>query len=119
MVQSAEGGKGKDNWERIIVVVRSPCQENDPADAHTNAHKAVLEPANPAWTWSMHLDAPGQRHRQQPIFGTANPGVGKQDTSSRGSVDTSKTRSDPQRVGMYNGERPIGAAKGKQTKTMA
>ena len=30
-----------------------------------------------------------------------------------------KTRSDPQRVGMCNGERPIGAAKGKQTNTMA
>ena len=34
-------------------------------------------------------------------------------------VDTTKTCSDPQRVGMYNGERPIGAAKGKQTNTMA
>ena len=29
------------------------------------------------------------------------------------------TRSDPQRVGMCSGERPIGAAKGKQTNTMA
>ena len=28
MVQSAEGGEGKDTRERIIVVVRSPCQEN-------------------------------------------------------------------------------------------
>ena len=36
-----------------------------------------------------------------------------------GGVDTTKTRSDPQRVGMYNGERPTGAAKGKQTNTMA
>ena len=33
-VQSAGGGKGKDKRERIIVVVRSPCQEHDPADAH-------------------------------------------------------------------------------------
>ena len=58
-------------------------------------------------------------HGQQPVSGTADPGVVKQDKSSRGSVDTTKTRSDPQRVGMYNGEGPIGAAKGKQTNTMA
>ena len=38
MVQRAEGGKGKDKGERFIVVVRSPCQENYPADAHTSAH---------------------------------------------------------------------------------
>ena len=117
MVQSAEGGKRKDKWERIIVVVRSPCQESYPADAHTSAHKSVLESANPAWT--VHLDAPGQRHRQQPVSGTADPGVVKQGMSSRGSVDTTKTCSDPHRVGMCSGERQIGAAKGKQTKTMA
>ena len=46
-------------------------------------------------------------------------GVVKQDTSSGGSVDTMKTRSDPQRVGLYNGERPRGAAKGKQPNTKA
>ena len=38
MVQSAEGGKGKDNRERINVVFRSPCVEKYPADAHTSAH---------------------------------------------------------------------------------
>ena len=27
----------------------------------------------PAWTRSVHLDAPGQRHGQQPISGTADP----------------------------------------------
>ena len=32
---------------------------------------------------------------------------------------TTQTRSDPQRVGMHNGKRPIRAAKGKQTNTMA
>ena len=42
-VQSAEGGEGKEKRERIIVVVRSPCQENYPADAHPSAHKPVLE----------------------------------------------------------------------------
>ena len=41
--------------ERIIVVVRSPCQENYPADAHPSAHKSVLESANPAWTRIVHL----------------------------------------------------------------
>ena len=117
-VQSAEGGEGKDKGERIIVVV-SPCQENDPADAHPSALKSVLESANPAWTRSVHLDAPGQRHGQQPVSGTADPGVAKQDKSSRGSVDTTKTRSDPQRVRTSSGERPIGAAKGKQSDTEA
>ena len=72
MVQSAEEGKGKVKRERIVVVVRSPCQEN-PAGAHTGAHKS----ANPAWTRSVHLDAPGQRHGQQPVSETTDPGVVK------------------------------------------
>ena len=50
MMQSTEGGEGKDKRERIIVVVRSPCQENYPADAHPSAHKSVPESANPSWT---------------------------------------------------------------------
>ena len=58
----------------------------------------------PAWTRSVHLDAPGQRHGQQPVSGTANPGVVKQDKSSGGSVDTTKTHSDPQRVRMSSCE---------------
>ena len=115
----AEGGKGRDKRERNIVVVRSPCQENDPADAHTSTLKSVPESANPAWTRSVHLHAPGQRHGQQPVSGTPGPGVVKQDKSSRGSADTTKIRLDPQRVGMCSGERPMGAAKGKQTNTMA
>ena len=106
MAQSAEGGEGKDKRERIIVVVRGPCHKNDPADAHPSAHKSVLESANPEWTRSVHLDAPGQWHGQQPVSGTADPGVVKQDKSSRGSVDTTKTPLDPERVGMYSGERP-------------
>ena len=68
---------------------------------------------------SVHLDAPGQRHGQQPLSGTADPRVVKQDKSSRGSVGTTKTRSGPQRVRMSSGERPIGAAKGKQPDTEA
>ena len=119
MVQSAEGGEGKDKRGRIIVGVKSPCQENYPADAHPSAHKPVLELANPAWTRSVHLDAPGQWHGQQPVSRTANPGVVKQDKSSRGSVDTTKTCSDPQGVRMSCSERPICAAKGKQPNTEA
>ena len=117
-VQSADE-QGKEKRERIIVVVRSPCQEKYPADAQTSALKSVLESANPARSRSVHLDAPGQRHGQQPVSGTADPGVVKQDKSSRGSVDTTKTRSGPQRVRMSSGERPIGAAKGKQSDTEA
>ena len=99
--------------------VRSPCQQNYPADAHPSPHQSVLESANPAWTRSVHLDAPGQRHGQQPVSRTADPGVVKQDKSSWGSVDTTKTRSDPQRVRMSSGESPIGTAKGKQPDTEA
>ena len=62
-----------------------------------------------------------------PVNGTGNspspgqptPGVVKQDKSSVGSVDTTKTRSGPQRVRMSSGERPIGAAKGQQPNTEA
>ena len=49
-----------------------------------------------------------------PSLGWPTPGVVKQDKSSGGSVDTIKTRSGPQRVRMSSGERPMGAAKGKQ-----
>ena len=97
-----------------------PRQENDPADAHPSAHKAVLESANPRMdsgcasgcAWSM-------ARATAPSPGRPTPGVVKQDKSSGGSVDTTKTRSGPQRVRMSSGERPIGTAKGKQTDTEA
>ena len=54
-----------------------------------------------------------------PSPGRPTPGVVKQDKSSGGSVDTTKTRSDPQRVRMSSGKRPIGTAKGKQSDTKA
>ena len=54
-----------------------------------------------------------------PSPGQPTPGVVKQDKSSGGSVDTTKTRSDPPRVRVCKGKRPIGAAKGQQTNTMA
>ena len=53
-----------------------------------------------------------------PVSGTADRVV-KQDKSSGGSNDTTKTRSGPQRVRMSGGERPIGAAKGTQLNTEA
>ena len=54
-----------------------------------------------------------------PSLGQLSPGVVKQDKSSGGSVDTTKTRSGPQRVRMSSRERPIGAARGKQPNTEA
>ena len=91
-VHSAEREEGQGKRERIIVVVRSPYQENYPANAHPSAHKSVMESANPAWTPSVHPDARDQRHGQPPISGTADPGVVKLDKSSRGFIDTTKTR---------------------------
>ena len=79
----------------------------------------VAKTTNTKHTDAVHLDAPGQRHGQQPVSGTADPGVVKQDKSSRGSADTTKTRSDPYRVRMSSGERPIGTAKGEQPNTKA
>ena len=54
-----------------------------------------------------------------PSPGRPIPRVVKQDKSPGGSTDTTKTRSDPQRVRTCSGEKPIGAAKGKQPNTMA
>ena len=71
-VQSAEGGEGKEKRERTIVVVKSSCQENYPADANPSTHRSVLQSANPAWTRSVHLETSGQRHGQQPVSGTAD-----------------------------------------------
>ena len=54
-----------------------------------------------------------------PSPGRPTPGVVKQDKSSGGSVDTTKTRSGPQRVRVSSGESRMGAAKGKQPNTEA
>ena len=80
-------------------------------------------PACPSWTqhglgvciWMPLVNGTGN----SPSLGQPTPRVVKQDKSSRGSVDTTKTRSNPQRVTMSSGERPIGAAKGKQSDTEA
>ena len=99
--------------------------DNTPSPAPGNHFVLKSETTAPPPPRVLPLYAPpppqsrGQRHRQQHVSGTADPGVFKQDTSSRGSVDTTKTRSDPQRVRMSSGESPIGAAKGKQPNTEA
>ena len=91
-----------------------------PADAHPSAHKSVLESANPRIDSEGASGCPWSTARTTaPSPGQPTPGVVKQDKSSRGSVDTTTTRSGPQRVRMSSGERPIGAAKCKQSDTEA
>ena len=78
--------------------------------------QAAIPPPPPGRCIRMHL-VNGTGNSPSP--GRPTPGVVKQDKSSGGSVDTTKTRSGPQRVRMSSGERPIGAAKGKQSDTEA
>ena len=86
----------------------------------TGAHKPVLESANPRTDLECASGCIWSTARATaPSSGRPTPGVVKQDKSSGGSVDTTKTRSGPQRVWMSSGERPIGAAKGKQPNTEA
>ena len=103
-------------WGEGAVCHSGGCME---AMHYTGAHRFVLELASSAWTRCLYPDAPGQRHGQRPVSGTADPRVVKQDKSSRGSVDTTRQSSDPQGVGLSSGKRPVGAAKGKQHSTKA
>ena len=119
LVQSAEGGKGKDKRERIIVGGRSPCQDNYPADVHPGAHKSVLESANPVWTWGVHLDAPGQRPGNSPVSGTADPRRSQTGQVIRGLRSYDQHTFGPTEGQNVQGRGPIGASKGKQTNTMA
>ena len=65
------------------------------------------------WLRQLQANTHQRRHTPPPppALRQPTPGVVKQDKSSGGSVDTTKTRSGPQRVRMSSGERPIGAAK--------
>ena len=83
-----------------------------PKPTRTTFFSVVLAPAH---IWMHLVNGTGN----SPSPGRPTPGVVQQDKSSRGSVDTAKTRSDPQRVRMCSGEGPIGAAKGKQPTTEA
>ena len=97
-----------------------PRQEHDPADAHHQRAQVRAGVGKPphglgVCLWMHPVNGTGN----SPSPGRPTPGVVKQDKSSGGSVDTTKTRSDPQRVRMSSGERPMGAAKGKHTNARA
>ena len=106
--------------DSCTATVPSVCAMPPPPPPDTHMHKSVLESANPRMdsecasgcTWST-------ARATAPSPGRPTPGVVKQHKSSGGSVDTTKTRSGPQRVRMSSGERPIGAAKGEQPITEA
>ena len=116
LVQSAEGGKGKERkgkeslWlleapvRRIILQMHTRARTSQCWSRQTQRRFGVC-------IWMHRVNGTGNRP-------SPTPGVVKQNKSSRGSVDTTKTRSDPQRVRMCKGKRPIGTAKGKQTNTM-
>ena len=94
-----------------------------PPDLRASLHKEKIRPGvclgsakpPPPPLWIHLVNGTGN----SPSPGQPTPGAVKQDKSSGGSVDTTKTRSGPQRVRMSSGERPIGAAKGKQADTEA
>ena len=82
--------------------------------------KSVLESANPRMDSDCASACPWSTARATARLRDGRPpGVVKQDKSSGGSVDTTKTRSGPQRFRMSGGQRPIGAAKGTQIDTEA
>ena len=98
----------------------SPCQDTYPADAHPSAHKSVLESANPRMDSEGASGCPWSTARATaPSLRQPTPGVVKQDKSFGGSVDTTKTRSGPQRVRMSSGERPLPRAKERRTRRSA
>ena len=83
---------------------------------------ALVDPSQSTrWRTSARISAQEMEERaktERPIFRSTEKssfGHSPPPPPSGGSVDTTKTRSGPQRVQMCNGERPIGAAKGKQS----
>ena len=105
----------------LTTAMMRPRYAPPPLQMHTpSAHKSVLESATPRMDSECACGCPWSTARATaPSPGRPTPGVVKQDKSSGGSVDTTKTRSGPQRVRMSGGERPIGAARGKQSDTEA
>ena len=102
-----------DNGRWSAVGVGGP--EPSPSPYQCSCKSCRAPPPPPlalAHTWST-------ARATAPSPGRPTPGVVKQDKSSGGSVDTTKTRSGPQRVRRSGGERPIGTAKGKQSDTEA
>ena len=98
------GGRGGlGGWVGYLVLRQPPNDTYPPSRAQVSAgvsrHSMGSECA---------LGCPWSTARATaPSPGRPTPGVVKQDKSFRGSVDTTKTRSGPQRVGRYDGERPI------------
>ena len=107
-----------------LLKLRGPRQlQQTNAQAHTEGEGAKGDGGGQEGTACRHTniqtpyDACTRRQQtESPFFCTPPP---PQDKSSRGSVDTTKTHSAPQRVRMSSGERPIGATKGKQPNTKA
>ena len=66
--------QGKEKRQRVIVVVRSPCQEHDPADAHPQRAQVGAGVGKPphglgVCIWMHPVNGTGQ----QPVSGTADP----------------------------------------------
>ena len=114
--EEKERTKGKESlWVLRAPVRKMILQIPHPRRAQVSAGVSKLgmdSECASGCTWST-ARAPARLRDSRP------PRVAKQDKSSGGSIDTTKTRSDPQRVRMSSGETPIGAAKGKQPNTAA
>ena len=68
---------------------------------------------------SVRLDAPGHRHGPQPRLRDGRPPEANRTSHPGAPFETTKTFSGPRRVRMSSGERPMGAARGKQSDTEA
>ena len=117
------GGSGIVKFDRFYI---HRCSQGS-VILRTAGHCCTCTPGRAGVERLVHLLAAGcasgcpwsMARATAPSLGRLTPGVVQQDTSSGGSVDTIKTRLGPQRVRMSSGERPIGAAKGKQPDTEA
>ena len=102
--------EAKERAKGIIAVVRKP--PSGKSSCRCTHHRAQVS----AGVGKPDMDSEGASgctgstaRATAPSLGRPTPGVVKQDKSSRGSVDTTKTRSGPQRVRRSSGDRPIGA----------
>ena len=70
---SPQGGKETKNGKESLWLSEAPVRNTIP-QMHTPARTSQCwSRQTPAWTWGVRLDAPGQRHGQQPVSGTADP----------------------------------------------
>ena len=115
---------GRPTWRFFFLYTRRQQNKNyttyNIQPPPKDLQKSVLESANPRMDSECASGCPWSTARATaPSPGRPTPGVVKQDKSSGGSGDTTKTRSGPQRVRTSSGERPMGAAKGNQSDTEA